>query len=312
MVGICKKFSILLSNFRTGFQFITPPSKLSIFRMKSLVLSIILMLGCAVEANAQSDPPELSSWMRNTTGLTGYNSLPANVQQVRYSTNNVYINASGIPSYSIGPWPGNPNVPVNKNYVVKFPRTPAQQTSTKTATPLGPIGLFSNGVAIFNSLDANSYNNQGIWHQNAVVVEASGFDACHGHTAPGGFYHHHQNPLCLYVADPANHSPIVGYAFDGFGIYGHLGEDGQDLTNADLDECHGHTHLIEWAGQQVMMYHYHATWEFPYTVGCFRGTAVQFVSGAGQGGGGPQGQPGGGFPPPPPNGGGGFPPPPRP
>ena len=68
------------------------------------------------------------------------------------------------------------------------------------------------------------------------------------------------------------HSPLVGYALDGFGIYGHRGEDGEVVTNEDLDECHGHTHEIEWDGQTVEMYHYHATWEFPYVVGCFHGT----------------------------------------
>ncbi|HAJ61709.1 MAG TPA: hypothetical protein DCP31_22720 [Cyanobacteria bacterium UBA8543] len=61
---------------------------------------------------------------------------------------------------------------------------------------------------------------------------------------------------------------------DGFGIYGHRGEGGKVLTNADLDACHGHTHPIEWDGKQVNLYHYHATWEYPYTVGCYRGTAA--------------------------------------
>ena len=39
----------------------------------------------------------------------------------------------------------------------------------------------------------------------------------------------------------------------------------------DLDECHGHTHEILWDGKRVVMYHYHATWDFPYTIGCLRG-----------------------------------------
>ena len=42
-------------------------------------------------------------------------------------------------------------------------------------------------------------------------------------------------------------------------------------SSADLDECHGHTHQITWDGQEMSMYHYHATWDFPYTVGCMRG-----------------------------------------
>ena len=32
----------------------------------------------------------------------------------------------------------------------------------------------------------------------------------------------------------------MGYAIDGFGIFGRYGDGGKALTSADLDECHGH------------------------------------------------------------------------
>ena len=83
------------------------------------------------------------------------------------------------------------------------------------------------------------------------------------------------------------HSPLVGYIADGFGIYGNLGEHGEPLTNSDLDECHGHTHAIPDAHEihghsragsgsdaAVVRYHYHQTQEFPYTIGCYKGTPV--------------------------------------
>ncbi len=44
------------------------------------------------------------------------------------------------------------------------------------------------------------------------------------------------------------------------------------MTDADLDECHGTVSEIAWDGKRVRMYHYVATWEFPYTIGCMRGT----------------------------------------
>ncbi len=56
-----------------------------------------------------------------------------------------------------------------------------------------------------------------------MVAEAPSFDACLGHAPPNGEYHHHQNPICLYTANAAEHSPIVGYAFDGYPIYGAYG-----------------------------------------------------------------------------------------
>ena len=191
--------------------------------MKRNMLTFLINLVSIVVTNAQPDPPELASWLRNTTGITGYNNLPANVQLVRYSANNSYVSSSGIPAYSIGPWPGNPNTPTNQNYVFKIPRHPVVNAGTKTSTPLGSIAVWINGVAAFNALDAHSYNNQNIWHQNAVVVEAPSFDACLGHPAPGGTYHHHQNPRCLYTSDSTRHSLLLGYSFDGFPIYGPYG-----------------------------------------------------------------------------------------
>lgn len=183
--------------------------------MKKITFPLSIILVCVSLTNAQPDPPDLAAWLRNTTGLTGYNNLPANVQLVRYSTDNVYVNSFGIPAYTIGPWPGNPNTATNQNFLFRIPRQPKVNTGTKTSTPLGPVAVWINGVTVFNALDAFSYRNQNIWHQHAVVVEASSSDACPGRPAPGGQYHHHQNPLCLFTPDSTRHSQILGYAFDG-------------------------------------------------------------------------------------------------
>jgi hypothetical protein len=183
-------------------------------------MAVLVAVLLAASPRSSIAENEISAWKLNTTGLTGYNGLPADVQRIRYSSGSVYIDASGIPDYGIGPWPGNPNTPTNQSFVVRIPRSPVQNTGTKTSTPLGVIGLWRNGVAVFNALDAHSYLNQNIWHQNAVTVEGPSFDACLGHPAPGGTYHHHENASCLYGADSTAHSQILGFAFDGFPIYG--------------------------------------------------------------------------------------------
>src|ERR1041385_9175186 len=174
---------------------------------------------------------EITSWIINTNGATGYAGIPSNVQQVQYSANNVYVSATCIPGYNIGPWPNNPNTPANQNFVFKITRHPVQNTGTATAVGLGHIGVWSNGVSIFNAKDGMSYNNGGVWNQNAIVVEGSSFDECLGHPAPNGEYHHHLNPVCLYNdKDSTHHSPIIGYAFDGYPIYGAYGYyHGEDL-----------------------------------------------------------------------------------
>jgi hypothetical protein len=186
--------------------------------MKFKILPVLIFL---FSSQLFAQTPEITSWLINTTGLTGYGGISANVQSVKYTSTDVYVSATGIPSYSIGPWSGNPNTPVNQNFVFKITRTPAANTGTLVNTPLGHIAVLKNGITLFNAKDAASYLNQGVWYQNAVYVEAVSFDACLGHPAPGGEYHQHQDPKCVFSDhDSSSHSPIIGYAFDGFPIYG--------------------------------------------------------------------------------------------
>ena len=186
--------------------------------MKKHFYILLLLLPALSQAQIT---PIVSSWVVNTTGVTGYNGIPSNVQRVQYSTGNVYITCTGVPGYTIGPWPGNPNTATNQNFVFKITRTPQPNPGTATATPLGHTGVWSNGVSIFNAWDAMSYLNGGVWRQNAIVVEGPSFDSCLGHPAPNGEYHHHLNPKCLYNdRDSSRHSPIIGFAFDGYPIYG--------------------------------------------------------------------------------------------
>ncbi len=177
--------------------------------------------------------PEITSWKINTTGAVGFAGILTNVQQVQYSTNNVYVSATCIPNYTIGPWTANPNTPINKNFVFKITRNPIPNTGVSTNTPLGHIGVWSNGVSIFNPKDGMSYNNAGVWNRDALYYEGISFDDCLGHPSGQGEYHHHVNPTCLYDdTDSLNHSPIIGFAFDGFPIYGAYGYTNANGTGA--------------------------------------------------------------------------------
>ncbi len=190
--------------------------------MKKIILLFLSSFFFLLSSSSQT--PEITSWLINTTGATGYNNIPSNVQSVHFTTTDVYVSATCIPGYDIGPWTGNPNTPANQNFVFKITRNPQENTGTKTATGLGHIGVWSNGVSIFNAKDATSFNNQGIWNQDALPNEGVSFDDCLGHPAPNGEYHHHVNPTCLYDDhDSLQHSPIIGYAFDGFPVYGAYG-----------------------------------------------------------------------------------------
>ncbi|MCX6353147.1 MAG: YHYH protein [Bacteroidetes bacterium] len=197
-------------------------------------LSLMAMSLIILSANAQTSP-EIISWIQNKKGETGYGNIPSNVQKVQYSDSFVYVSVTCVPSYKIGPWTGNPNVAKNQNLVFKMKRYPTQNTGKPVMVPMGHTGIWSNGVTVFNSMDAMSYNNKNTWHQDAVVVEGKGFDSCLGHPQMDGEYHHHLNPRCLYNdKDSSKHSPIIGYAFDGFPIYGAYGYANPNDTSSKI------------------------------------------------------------------------------
>lgn len=107
-------------------------------------------------------------------------------------------------------------------------------------------------------------------------ISALPLDPCFGHPFEEQYHYHAYSWACFpNQGEKAQHSPLFGYAIDGFGIFGPRGENGELVTNDDLDECHGHTHEIDWDGEKKVMYHYHVNNEFPYTLGCYRGTPIE-------------------------------------
>jgi YHYH protein len=183
------------------------------------------------------------------------------------------ITGNGLPNHTTGIFPvslsddayqfdRNPNAIQAQTITYNLPTNP-MVAAIPTCLGLGPIGITLTGAVFFNALDATG--------KDAVAHELQ--DACQGHPERTGQYHYHSLTSCL--SDPGSgHSSLMGYALDGFGIYGKRGENGELLTNADLDACHGHTHEIVWNTKTVAMYHYHATDEYPYTLGCYRGTPI--------------------------------------
>lgn len=183
-------------------------------------LSFLCLNILTVNTLSESDPI-IKTWIKSTG--KGYANILTNIIKIRYSATHVYINTNSIPSYTIGPWKFNPNNAAQKDFTFKIPRTPTPKTGVKTKVGLGHIGIWSNGVSVFNADDGMTYNNLGVWNRNAFVWEGISFDACQGHPAPNGEYHHHISPNCMFSINSATHSPLIGYAFDGYPIYGPYG-----------------------------------------------------------------------------------------
>ena len=243
--------------------------------MKIFFISLSL-----VAATARAADPQIASWFTlnsskpaqiypnnaaknsgqpSTTWSNGRNtqSQPANcgVQEILSSSNWVYIRSTGLGSQIMGPWlNGNfPNLPVDQHFIYAFTRHPAEQQGNNF-NHLGEIGMFVDGVRMFDAGDAFSYSHENgrdadprgnigqgdrIWNRDALMNEGQTFDAALAHQQNRGTYHCHTQPIALryqlgdhvdfdaatktYHASksaPAKHSPILGWMQDGYPLYG--------------------------------------------------------------------------------------------
>lgn len=168
------------------------------------------------------------------------------------------------PSDPASAYDRNPNAIGRVGVDLALPLNPVP-AAAPSCVNMGMIGVTVTGVAIYNAFDAAGYD--------AVAREEQ--DACHGHPDQSEQYHYHGDlQACVPDAGSATrNSSLLGYALDGFGIYGPW-YDGKVLTSADLDACHGTVSPVEWNGATVSIYHYVSTYDFPYTVACYEGTPV--------------------------------------
>jgi hypothetical protein len=181
------------------------------------------------------------------------------VQEVFSSSNSVYVRSTGLASYNMGPWQNGsfPNLPANQKLLYRVPRTNGVPAS-KSITGGGQIGIFVDGVEMFNSWDAFAWNGSAevsagnttyYWNRDAYVNEGATFDPAYAHQQNTGTYHYHADPIGLryLLGDnvnfnaatktysestnaPTQHSPILGWVADGFPVYGPYGY--ANATNA--------------------------------------------------------------------------------
>lgn len=188
---------------------------------------------------------------------------------------NRVLTGNGLPNHPTGIFPiargttawnydKNPNIISPQPLSFTIPAVP-QVAATKSCVGFGPAGYSLTGSAIYHG--ASTLGTDAAAHE---ILDRFG-----GHTDGTERYHYHYPSKDLQDhihKRSSGHSALMGYMLDGFGIYGPYGENGALLKSADLDECHGHTHPVLWDGEMVNLYHYHWTYDFPYNIGCYKGT----------------------------------------
>ena len=115
------------------------------------------------------------------------------------------------------------------------------------------IGIALNGVVIAGPYDS----------KNKIASYSRIVDLCSSHSDPHGMYHNHFTPLCM-ISDYGNKPALdilkqIGWSFDGHQIKG-LANRKTHLR--EIDQCNDHDY--------VGSYHYHATRNFPFFMGCYQ------------------------------------------
>jgi hypothetical protein len=218
----------------------------------------------------------MTAWLRK-----GYLDLDGNiVQQDRLIANNVVVQfqdnktmvvrARNIPNHPTAAFPerfGNPSYIQEHDYTYFIPLNPVRnpkavamdKRDANRALPMGAVGIAINGVVFYNPFDADM--------QDATDI----MDRCCGHPSPDNRYHYHKYPVCIkspFVDEGDAHSPLIGWAFDGFPIYGPYEDKGimaKDSKDNPLNEFNGHY-------DEVRGWHYHVTpGKYPYILGGYWG-----------------------------------------
>lgn len=197
------------------------------------------------------------AWAR-TMNLTGI--APSILARWRADENYYYLESYGMPTHKmmVGITAWQQQVPLPQDFTgnnaFRIPRRPVvaeRPVSAKSALFSGAIAVAVNGVPIFNPI-----KNDG----RTDTYLAGELDDFGGHCGRADDYHYHIAPL--HLVDTVGVANPIGYALDGYALYGLTEPDGSEPVG--LDEFNGHADTNG-------VYHYHATKAYPYVNGGLRG-----------------------------------------
>lgn len=131
------------------------------------------------------------------------------IHSVVVTTSEVVIRSAGLSLAYLGPLQS-PPVPGEGVQSLEFriPRAPREAKGRYPSLPAGAAGVFLNGMPVWNAFEASSFEGRNIWHYDPLAQRPGS-----GHAAVPGL-------LEDLLTDRHRHSPLVGYALDGYPIYG--------------------------------------------------------------------------------------------
>ncbi len=222
----------------------------------------------------------MSSWLR-----AGYKDIDGNIVEkdeykpyavvITLTDDHIVMHSRNLPNHPTATFPdkwrmldSNPSYiqeKANTWYLPKYPKLAKDPIAmdaqnSNGGLPMGPIGVATNGVIFFNPFD-HIFETDAVWR----------LDRCCGHPSPQSAYHYHKYPVCVktpWSDEGKMHSSLIGFAFDGFPVYGPYEADvllAKDDKDNPLNDFNLHT-------DEARGPHYHVTpGKFPHIIGGYWG-----------------------------------------
>ena len=215
--------------------------------------------------------PTLKLTYTKSSAIMQPNGIPNHARDAYYAVPNAGIVVPGATTPTAIPDP-------TKAQTYKFTISTTPKYSSKvTSTSLGSIGVMISGAVLYNPFEGDGKtvamaNNFTITDSNGN--SASFVDKCAGHPTPQqGAYHYHGLPNCVTakVDKPGGASHIIGFALDGFPIYGDRDIKGKQLKANDLDQCNGINSATPEFPKGIYHYVLLGTADVHSSIACFHG-----------------------------------------
>ena len=146
---------------------------------------------------------------------------------------------------------GSASQALDQDRLIYIPGSPVIATAvTDIECQMGAVAVSLNGVSIYAGAVDTSCDLVDVTDENS---EWTSFDFCSGHSQASGDYHYHFVSTCLLTqavsmtTSVEQHSPQLGWAYDGFPIYGPKGLGGVDMFHpANGSACAAeNTHCLD-------------------------------------------------------------------
>lgn len=199
------------------------------------------------EPNEQRGQPPRNIPYRDVTQIKNPLKLrPATVSPINGSKISMIVDSgwrilasNAIAEHNTGQFPndGNPNTISEQPHTYRVPANP--QLASQITRGGWVFGLAINGVPFDPGAGEFYHGDRRLgWMYDALSGAIDlGFDENHAHVQPEGTYHYHGLPTLLLddlKVSPEKHSPLVGWAADGFPIYAVYGYKNGNKADSEI------------------------------------------------------------------------------